>query len=218
MYADGSPIKKGDAFDFQFLEHDGLETGQAELELFIAVEPPNNGAEEIYIAPKISIQVTNQKEYEFEINGNSLSKYINIKKMGTSLPSDIPNFVLDSDFMGIDWNHKAERLNHNIIGNQNKSGIIGAEMPRLNGQKWMWHLWGINNPTNTKLTVVGYHKDTETVHQILTTGWTIELGGENNGADAHIPSSVKVPEQGEWAFLLYTNEELFDIIILEINE
>lgn len=134
------------------------------------------------------------------------------------LPKDIPEFVDESDFEKIDWDKKALTLDDNIIGNKNKSGVIGVDMPSLNGQKWMWHLWGIENPEETKLTVVGLHRETGTVHQILTTGWTINLAGENNGADAHAPSNVKIPKAGEWAILLYTDEKLFDELIYEINE
>ncbi|WP_391203309.1 hypothetical protein [Psychrobacillus sp. L4] len=77
------------------------------------------------------------------------------------LPEGIPDFVQESDFEGIDWDKKAETFNENIIGNENKSGVIGADAPSLNGQKWMWHLWGIENPRQTELTVVGYHKKQE---------------------------------------------------------
>lgn len=137
----------------------------------------------------------------------------------TVLSDDIPNFVQEIDFENINWERKVAGFgDRGIIGNENKSGVIGADMPSLNGQKWMWHLWGIKNAENTKLTVVGFHKETETVHQILIDGWTTGLGGENNGADAHIPSSVKIPELGEWAILLYTDEKLFDTLVFEINE
>lgn len=134
------------------------------------------------------------------------------------LPEDIPTFVEEEDFESIDWERKAVEFDDaGIIGNQDKSGVIGADMPSLNGQKWMWHLWGIE-PMHSDLTVVGFHKETETVHQILTNGWTTQLGGANNGADAHAPSNVKFPEPGEWAILLYTDENLFDILVYEINE
>jgi hypothetical protein len=135
------------------------------------------------------------------------------------LPDDIPNFVQESDFETINWERKAVEFgDRRIIGNENKSGVIGADMPSLNPQKWMWHLWGIENAENTKLTVVGFHKESETVHQILMDSWTKGLGGANNGADAHVPSSVKIPESGEWAILLYVDEKLFDILVYEIKE
>lgn len=135
------------------------------------------------------------------------------------LPNDIPNFVRESDVDTINWERKAVVFgDKGIMGNENKSGVIGANMPSLNGQKWMWHLWGIENTQNTKLTVVGFHKETETIHQILPYDWTTELGSANNGADAHIPSNVKIPKSGEWAILLYTDEKLFDILVYEIKE
>lgn len=136
-----------------------------------------------------------------------------------TLPEDIPNFVEESDFEKVDLDKKAVTFDYNIIGNENKSGVIGADMPSINiNQKWMWHLWGIGNPKETKLTVVGFHGETGTVHQILTSGWTIGLGGENNGADAHAPSSVNIPKAGKWAILLYTDGKLFDKLVYEINE
>lgn len=136
-----------------------------------------------------------------------------------SLPEDIPDFVEKSNFDTIDWErHAVEFGDRTIIGNENKSGIIGLEMPSLNGQKWMWHLWGIKNPENVKLTVVGFHKKTGTVHQILVDGWTKGLGGAINGADAHTPSSVEISESGKWAFLLYTDKKLFDILVCNITK
>jgi hypothetical protein len=135
-----------------------------------------------------------------------------------TLPEDIPNFVEESDFENIDWERKAVKLDDGrIIGNENKSGVIGADMPSLNGQKWMWHLWGVDN---VDLTIVGFHKETETVHKVLVNGfgWTIPTYGPLNGADAHTPSSVKIPKSGEWAILLYTDGKLFDILVYEINE
>ena len=133
-------------------------------------------------------------------------------------PNIFPCFVEESDFEKVDWDKKSTTFNGNIIGNENKSGVIGADMQSLNGQKWMWHLWGVENPKETKLTVVGFHRETGTVHQILTTGWTIGLGGENNGAEAHAPSSVNIPKAGEWGVLLYINGTLFDKLVYEINE
>ena len=137
----------------------------------------------------------------------------------TILPTNIPNFVQTSDFEMIDWNRKAVELGNNIVGNENKAGVIGADMPSINiNQKWMWHLWGIENLKKTELTAVGFHRETGTVHQILTSGWTIDLGGQNNGADAHAPSSVNIPRAGEWAILLYVNGEFFDVLVYNINQ
>jgi hypothetical protein len=132
------------------------------------------------------------------------------------LPEGIPEFVQEKDVEQINWNKKAVEFgDRGIIGNKNKSGVIGMDAPSLDKQKWMWHLWGLEEKD---VTIVGFHKETETIHQIITTGWTIEAGGPNNGADAHMPSSVKIPKAGEWAFLLYTGDELFDTLVYEITD
>lgn len=142
----------------------------------------------------------------------------NETKNDTNLTESIPDFVEESNFENIDWENKAVLFNDNILGNANKSGVIGADMPSLNPQKWMWHLWGVDDPTNTKFTVVGFHRDSETIYQIATNGWSIPLAGPNNGADVHAPSTVKIPEPGEWAIFLYVDEKLFDILIYDIDE
>ncbi|SOC39619.1 hypothetical protein [Ureibacillus acetophenoni] len=143
-----------------------------------------------------------------------------VEEKKSTLPDDLPEFVLASDFDIIDWERKAIEF-EDMIGNLNIVGVIGADMPSISEQKWMWHLWGIDEIVNNDLTVVGYHKETETVHPILQTGndnWSIPLAGEHNGADAHTPSSVKFAKEGEWALLLYVNNELFDILVMDINE
>ncbi|XXM73111.1 hypothetical protein ACQ0QQ_04210 [Lysinibacillus sphaericus] len=134
-----------------------------------------------------------------------------------NLPDDLPDFVQAQDFEKINWNRKAVSFGRNLIGNENKSGIIGADSPSLTTQKWMWHLWDTDA---SELTVVGFHNRSKTVHPILNNGydWTIDLGGENNGADVHAPSAVTIPEKGEWAFLLYADGKLFDVLVLEIDE
>jgi hypothetical protein len=152
----------------------------------------------------------------FLVIGCSANKTVESKLI---LPEDIPEFVEESDLEKVDWDKKAVTFDDKIIGNVNKSGVIGADMQSINiNQKWMWHLWGIENPGATKLTVVGLHRETGTVHRIITTGWTKNLLGENNGADAHTPSSVNIPKAGEWAILLYTDGKLFDELVYEIKE
>lgn len=141
-----------------------------------------------------------------------------VDKKEVVLPADIPDFVQVSDLTSIDWQRKAVAFKDSgMIGNVNKSGVIGMDMPSLSTQKWMWHLWGTEGH-NTELTIVGYHKASKDVQPILTNGWSLVLGGPNNGADAHAPSSVKVPKSGEWAILLYTNGEYFDSLIYDIHE
>lgn len=79
----------------------------------------------------------------------------------------------------------------------------------------MWHLWGVDH---AELTLVGFHRETGTVHPILADGWMTKAAGQHNGADAHAPSQVKIPQSGEWAILLYTDGDKFDQLVYAIDE
>ncbi|RIW35706.1 hypothetical protein D3H55_07445 [Bacillus salacetis] len=139
------------------------------------------------------------------------------EEQGIILPEDIPGFVKKEDFQDIDWTRKAVELEGNMLGNENKSGVIGADMPSLTPQKWMWHLWGNES---SEFTVAGFHRKTQEVHPVLDNGWawTMKLGGALNGADAHIPTAVTITKAGEWAILIYDGEELFDVLVFDIEK
>ncbi|MGM7703487.1 hypothetical protein ACSVDE_17275 [Pseudalkalibacillus sp. Hm43] len=136
------------------------------------------------------------------------------------LPEDAPDFVKVEDIEAIDWDRTASEFgDRGMIGNEGKTGIIGADMPVLEGQKWMWHLWDVS--PGEEMTVVGVHKDTKSVEKVLTnpskeTYWSLELAGPNNGADVHRPSNVRVSKEGKWAFLVYVNGELHDVVVKEV--
>ncbi len=134
------------------------------------------------------------------------------------IPGTAPVFIQKSDFQNIDWQKKAVEFGeYGVVGNENKSGVIGADMPSLDRQKWMWHLWDV--PPNEELTIVGFHKETQKVYPLLLEdSWSLILSGPNNGADSHSPSSIKIPQKGEWAILLYIDDKLFDTLIYEIND
>ncbi|RID82352.1 hypothetical protein D1970_19315 [Mesobacillus zeae] len=137
------------------------------------------------------------------------------------LPDNVPTFVQEKEFEKVNWERKAVEFGERgIVGNKNKSGVIAPEeMKSERTEKWMWHFWGVEKPEDTSLTVVGYHKETETVHQIVTEGWTRGIGGGSvNGADSHAVSHVVIPKPGEWAILLYTNEKLFDTLVFDIKK
>ncbi|WP_252183468.1 sigma-70 family RNA polymerase sigma factor [Rossellomorea vietnamensis] len=74
------------------------------------------------------------------LNLNSNTVKTRLKTQGIKLPENIPGFVEQQDFEEIDWDRKAVNFDRGIIGNENKSGVIGIDMPSLTPQKWMWHL------------------------------------------------------------------------------
>ncbi|WLV25571.1 hypothetical protein QR721_05025 [Aciduricibacillus chroicocephali] len=133
------------------------------------------------------------------------------------IPNDIPGFVKMSDFQDIDWSKKATYIDGgDLIGNKGKAAILGADASPINNTpKWMWLLWGVKD---VDLTVIGYEKYSNTVSKVLTGGWTEPVAGENDGADAHLPSNVELPKAGNWAMLLYCDGKLFDTIILDVKK
>ena len=138
------------------------------------------------------------------------------------LPEDIPGFVQKSDFEKIDWDRTVTEFDtgtrDDMVGNENKLGIIGPELKPNKVEKWLWHFWGIDKG---ELTVVGYNKDNSKITPVLSDGvWSKNGigGGKIEGADASMPSNVVLPEAGEWALLVYIDGKLFDILVYEIKE
>ncbi|ANC77506.1 hypothetical protein ABE65_012135 [Fictibacillus phosphorivorans] len=143
----------------------------------------------------------------------------------TALPLEISNTVNESDIQSIDWNNTATSFNtgtrSDMVGNKLKIGIIAPELKAKKIDKWMWHFWGIKEG---KLMIVGYNKKSSTVSPVLydvdskKNYWTKDgLGSEVNGADSHIPSNVLLNESGKWAFLVYIDNELFDILVMDLK-
>ncbi|SFE92139.1 protein of unknown function [Bacillus sp. OV194] len=144
----------------------------------------------------------------------------------TALPLEISNTVKESDIKRIDWDKTATTFNtgtrSDMVGNKMKIGIIGPELKTKKIDKWMWHFWGIKEG---KLTIVGYNKKSSTVKPVLYDVnskkyyWTKDgFGSEVNGADSHIPSNVLLNESGKWAFLVYIDNKLFDILVMDIKQ
>ena len=155
----------------------------------------------------------------FLLVGCSTNKPVESK---LDFPEDIPDFVQKSDFEKIDWDRRVTEFDtgtrDDMVGNENKLGIIGPELKPNKVEKWLWHFWGIDKG---ELTVVGYNKDTSKITPVLSDGvWSMNGigGGKIEGADASMPSNVVLPEAGEWALLVYIDGKLFDILVYEIKE
>ncbi|MBD3107714.1 hypothetical protein IEO70_04980 [Bacillus sp. AGMB 02131] len=107
---------------------------------------------------------------------------------------------------------------YEMIGEEGKIGFIyDSEVTKFypdKEQKYMWHLWGKERLSGkTAFKVVATSKEKEEI--IILEG---ELGGPNNGADAHTPSMLKLPEPGMWKLDAYVEEELFGTIFVEVHE
>ena len=103
------------------------------------------------------------------------------------------------------------------IGDNGKFGF-GEYGPFIAGesQKYMWHFWGDEKTLTKSFKVIGISKETEekiTVFQIPAQNLA-----PNNGADDHLPSSLKLPSPGLWRLEIYFDDKLFGNVIVDVKE
>lgn len=102
-------------------------------------------------------------------------------------------------------------------GIEGKIGILGPEFVANQANKHMWHLWGSKSDLNGKFKVDAINiKSGEKINP-FTVDIPTSLGGPNNGADAHLPSSMKLPEPGIWPLNAYIDVMLFGGINVEVK-
>jgi hypothetical protein len=95
--------------------------------------------------------------------------------------------------------------------------------------KYMWHFWGtkeelaqkpfrveaINLKTNKKVKALALIPDNNTLEMVWE--YAGSLGGPNNGADAHLPSSLKLPTSGLWQLDAYLGGKLKGSIVVDVK-
>ncbi|GAA0470503.1 hypothetical protein GCM10008935_28020 [Alkalibacillus silvisoli] len=104
-----------------------------------------------------------------------------------------------------------------MIGQENKIGFIyGEDIPLIAGeeQKYMWHLWGEPEELEGKFEVIGTNEETGKRVNVFETE---KLGGPNNGADAHAPSSFSLPSSGIWELEAHVGNERFETLVVEVK-
>lgn len=114
---------------------------------------------------------------------------------------------------------------YNLQGVEGKIGILApggfvANKPN----KYMWHFWGTKEElAQTPFKVEAIDLNTGEKHQVLLVGsgtvweYNYGLGGPNNGADAHLPSSMKLPHSGKWQLDAYLGGNLFGSIVINVS-
>ncbi len=94
--------------------------------------------------------------------------------------------------------------------------------------KYMWHFWGTKEElARTPFKVEAIDLNTGKKHQVLLEGmgtpnkkfvWEYtRLGGPNNGADAHLPSGLELPNPGTWKLNAYLGGELFGSVVVNVS-
>jgi hypothetical protein len=104
---------------------------------------------------------------------------------------------------------------YQMIGQEEKLGFIFAPFKVNEGQKYMWHFWGEGKELEGNFEVVATNKETGEEITVFQTG---TLGGPNNGADAHTPSTMEFPTVCLWKLDAYIGGDLFGTIVIEVEE
>lgn len=143
-----------------------------------------------------------------------------------SVEKEPPVSVDKEIIQNIDWEVSDPFKSSSYImrGIPEKVGFIDEPFKKNSAQKYMWHFWG--DIPDGKLTVVAIKKGRNDIFPALIVSsfedeqyvWTYESpAGPNNGADAHLPSNMKLNEKGKWALLVYIGDTYFDTIVVEVS-
>ncbi|MDQ6420005.1 DUF4871 domain-containing protein [Paenibacillus sp. LHD-117] len=105
--------------------------------------------------------------------------------------------------------------NYEMTGIEGKVGFIDAGFIAGQPNKYMWHFWGETFKHGGELEVLAVKQGTTEMIPVLQGR---NLGGANNGADAHLPSSMSLPEAGVWRLLPFVNGRLVESIVVNVRE
>ena len=105
---------------------------------------------------------------------------------------------------------------YTMLGEKDRLGFIVSENETFQteqGQKYMWHFWGSHEELDGRFKVLGTHEKGDKTTVVASN----DLGGPNNGADAHTPSIMSLPKKGIWTLSAYVGDELFDTVTIEVE-
>ncbi|HYG56908.1 MAG TPA: hypothetical protein VD902_02405 [Symbiobacteriaceae bacterium] len=106
------------------------------------------------------------------------------------------------------------QFTYTMRGAEGQYAFIDAPFVAGKGQKYMWHFWGKpEDYAGKSLEVKATHRDGRTIEV-----WSGGLAGANNGAVAHMPSSMSLPSPGLWRLDVRVGGQLIGHIVVEASE
>ena len=156
--------------------------------------------------------------YEVRLDGKPYGDVV----LNVEQEKNVPISIEEQIIQNINWevSETFQADNYTMRGTPTKVAFIDAPFVQSEGQKYMWHFWG--DIPDGKLTVVGIKKDSKEFVPVLTRDeqyvWSYgHPAGPNNGADAHLPSTMELPERGKWALLVYLGDNYIDHIVVDVK-
>lgn len=160
------------------------------------------------------------KEENEQIQGYESKKE---EEKGISRWKEAPVKVKETIINNIDWKVSPvfRSGGYRMRGVPNKVGFIDAPFIANKIDKYMWHFWGESIPKG-ELTIVAVKEGSKDIAPALMQDgisvWTTNVpGGPNNGADAHLPSNIRLSEPGKWALLVYLGDAFLDYVVIEVK-
>ncbi|TLS50120.1 hypothetical protein EMG79_27620 [Klebsiella pneumoniae] len=102
-------------------------------------------------------------------------------------------------------------------GIEGKMGLLGPEFVAGKPNKHMWHFWGSAKELSGKFRAEAVNLATGEKVNPFPLDFPAPIGGPNNGADGHVPSSIELPEAGTWRLDAYFDDKLFTSIVIEVK-
>ncbi len=100
-------------------------------------------------------------------------------------------------------------------GIEGKMGLLGPEFVAGKPNKHMWHFWGTEDELGGKFSAEAVNLATGEKINPFPLDFPASIGGPNNGADGHAPSSIELPEPGMWQLDAYFDGKRFASVIVE---
>lgn len=104
---------------------------------------------------------------------------------------------------------------YEMRGQEGRIAFFDAPFIAGEGQKYMWHFWGEEDELKGDVKVKATHQNTGEEQTVVAAPG---VAGPNNGADAHLPSTISLPESGMWQLDAFIGGELFGSVNVEVSE
>lgn len=133
--------------------------------------------------------------------------------LGCSRTEPEEDWELTGTFDVVTTAQDGRTVTYTMRGVPGKYGIIDTPFVAGQGNKYMWHFWGEPGEFGgKKLQVEATNRDGKTV--VVFEGG---LGGPNNTATAHTPSSMTIPSAGRWKLIVRVGGEVVGHIVVDVK-
>jgi hypothetical protein len=142
----------------------------------------------------------------------------------SKIESDVPQFFSISVIKNMNWIESPLFTYEGIElrGEKGKLGILSTPWKAGKKNKYMWHFFGKEVPSDT-LTVVAVQKGTNQVSKALVVedsdklSWSTYSVPSTNEEHTEVPAAMKLPSKGMWVLNAYIGKKLFGQVVVNVE-